>query len=431
MPTEVIMPKVDMDMAAGRIVAWHVEEGALAEKGAPLFDIETDKAAMEVEAPATGRLHHRAPEGTETPIGEAVAWLYDEEEEVGGAPSGTETAGKSIPARFPDGHGEDPAGDRADAPPFDPHGRRRATPAARRCASAAGIDLSGLTGSGPRGRVQAADVPEPGEIEPIARDGEGASPPPAAATEGGALRVLRGGAATGAPIVLLHGFAADAAIWEPVEAHLGHRPLIRIELPGHGGSARRAPGTFAALAAELRAAFDELHLTDAHVIGHSLGGALALALADTRARRIGALTLIAPAGLGPEVNGDVLAGLCRASRPESLAPWLRTLFADERIVTEGYARAAMAARADPALREAQSRMAEGLFPDGVQAFDLTGALGRLAMPSRIVWGRRDRMIPWRHALRAEGGTALHLFDGIGHMPQVEAPERIGPLLAAA
>ena len=58
MPVEVIMPKVDMDMATGKLAAWHVAEGDVVTKGAPLFDIETDKAAMEVESPATGRLQH-------------------------------------------------------------------------------------------------------------------------------------------------------------------------------------------------------------------------------------------------------------------------------------------------------------------------------------------------------------------------------------
>ena len=58
MPAEVIMPKVDMDMATGKLSVWHVSEGEAVSKGAPLFDIETDKAAMEVESPASGRLHH-------------------------------------------------------------------------------------------------------------------------------------------------------------------------------------------------------------------------------------------------------------------------------------------------------------------------------------------------------------------------------------
>ena len=66
---EVILPKVDMDMTHGTLATWHVAEGEFVEKGAPLFDIETDKAAMEVEAPASGRLQNvSAKPGDKVPI---------------------------------------------------------------------------------------------------------------------------------------------------------------------------------------------------------------------------------------------------------------------------------------------------------------------------------------------------------------------------
>ena len=87
MPTEVIMPKVDMDMTHGTMAIWHVAEGDLVEKGAALFDIETDKAAMEVEAPATGRLHHiSALPGDKVAVGATVGWLYSDNEAVSAAP---------------------------------------------------------------------------------------------------------------------------------------------------------------------------------------------------------------------------------------------------------------------------------------------------------------------------------------------------------
>ena len=74
MPTEVIMPKVDMDMSVGTISAWHAADGQRVEKAAPLFDIETDKASMEIESPATGFLRvAKLPAGTSIPIGQAVA----------------------------------------------------------------------------------------------------------------------------------------------------------------------------------------------------------------------------------------------------------------------------------------------------------------------------------------------------------------------
>ena len=98
MPIEVIMPKVDMDMASGTVSAWHVEPGSTVAKGDPLFDIETDKAAMEVEAQADGILQHPVAEGTEVAIGQPVAWLYAEGEAVEDAP--TAPAAPSPPRRI-------------------------------------------------------------------------------------------------------------------------------------------------------------------------------------------------------------------------------------------------------------------------------------------------------------------------------------------
>jgi pyruvate dehydrogenase E2 component (dihydrolipoamide acetyltransferase) len=165
-----------------------------------------------------------------------------------------------------------------------------------------------------------------------------------------------------------------------------------------------------------------------HLVGHSLGGALALTLADIRAPRVASLTLIAPAGLGPQIDGATLAGLTRATRAESLAPWLRHLVADPDRITEDFARAAMAPRRDPALRSAQAMMADALFPDGTQAFDLRAALARLIAPTQIIWGRQDAILPVTHAMQAPGDVALHLLTGTGHMPHTEEPDRVARLV---
>src|SRR5690606_17353188 len=88
MPVEVILPKVDMDMATGKISRWFVGEGASVKQGDVLFEIETDKAAMEIDAPASGTLRNiTGKEGVDIPVGEAVAWIYAEGEEAGPAPA--------------------------------------------------------------------------------------------------------------------------------------------------------------------------------------------------------------------------------------------------------------------------------------------------------------------------------------------------------
>jgi len=141
MPVEVILPRVDMDMSSGRISKWHAREGDQVRKGAALFEIETDKAAMEIEAPADGILRNiMVGEGGTAPVGSAVAYIYAMDDAVP-APAAraealsTETEPSSIHASLP-----------------------RATPLARRLARHAGLAIGTVAGSGPRGRVVAADV---------------------------------------------------------------------------------------------------------------------------------------------------------------------------------------------------------------------------------------------------------------------------------
>jgi pyruvate dehydrogenase E2 component (dihydrolipoamide acetyltransferase) len=83
MPIEVILPKVDMDMASGTISRWLVKEGDRVKKGATIFEIETDKATMEVESPGDGTIGRiSAQEGAVVPVGVAVAFIFGEGEDA-------------------------------------------------------------------------------------------------------------------------------------------------------------------------------------------------------------------------------------------------------------------------------------------------------------------------------------------------------------
>ena len=427
MPVEVIMPKVDMDMSSGRIAAWHVAPGGVVAKGDPLFDIETDKAAMEVEAPESGVLHGPVGTGVDVPIGQTVAWLYAEGEEIAVQPDAEARPAQPAlpetpPETAPSLPGAIPAGE-AVAQEQKP-GQLRATPLARLLAKKTGISLETIQGSGPSGRVQARDL----------RNRTSHPLLPASSTPGftpgtGPLAITRSPDGSGTPAVLLHGFASDAPSWLPIEPYICHLPRIRIELPAHGRSPRLPVSSFAGLAAEVRRAFESLEIPKAHLIGHNIGGALALALADELPRSVASLTLISPAGLGPEINHEAMTGVARASQTGNLGPWLRCFVANGGLFDDSYVRLVMASRGDPELRAAQFAMACALFPDGGQAIDLGNALARAAMPTRIIWGKNDLIIPWRHALWAPGRVALHLLDGVGHLPQIEASDEVGKILA--
>lgn len=437
MPVEVILPKVDMDMSHGTLAVWHVAEGELVTKGAALFDIETDKAAMEVEAPASGRLLGiTARPGDTVAVGTVVALIYGADEPVGETPSrpaldapSHDAPGQQDPTDVPPPHPPStpltpPGAAAADTPQTGNQATSpRATPAARAAARAAGMDLDSIPGTGPLGRIQRDDVVARAGPDPIAS-------PVHWVPQTGPLHVShRKGA--GIPMVLLHGFTADSQSWAPLEKAIGpDRALLRIDLPGHGRSPRRRVASFAALTRMMVEAFDEAcrDTPDVHLLGHSLGGALALALADIRPRRVRSLTLISPAGLGPEIDASTLNGIARASRVESLAPWLRRLTATPEGISDDYAKAAMRLRSDPDGRAAQTDMAGALFPDGVQAFDLRPALARLVAPTAILWGRQDRIVPFSQVLAAGGDFAIHLLAAAGHVPQIECPDRVARVL---
>jgi pyruvate dehydrogenase E2 component (dihydrolipoamide acetyltransferase) len=151
MAVEVILPRVDMDMATGKISKWHVKDGEKVTKGALLFEIETDKAAMEIDAPADGVLRNiLVGEGGSAAVGSAVAYIYAEGEAVS-APAQAAAATHKAEAPTPAETTPAPAAALNGSAP-------RATPLARRLAKEAGLALTAMAGSGPRGRVVAADV---------------------------------------------------------------------------------------------------------------------------------------------------------------------------------------------------------------------------------------------------------------------------------
>ncbi|MCL4765979.1 MAG: 2-oxo acid dehydrogenase subunit E2 [Hyphomicrobiaceae bacterium] len=155
MAVEVILPKVDMDMETGAVHAWKVREGDAVRAGDVLFEISTNKAAMEVEAPASGIVRGiAAEEGATLPVGTIVAWICAPDEQP---PARAEPA--EVRAHVAAG------GSPAPAKPAAPAGAisrepsaLRATPLARRLATSLGIDLRQVPGSGPRGRIVSDDV---------------------------------------------------------------------------------------------------------------------------------------------------------------------------------------------------------------------------------------------------------------------------------
>jgi pyruvate dehydrogenase E2 component (dihydrolipoamide acetyltransferase) len=164
-------------------------------------------------------------------------------------------------------------------------------------------------------RFQAEFVP------PADEEGEAPSGPAMIEAGGRRLRYLRlgppkGEQGGGVPILFLHGFGADLNTWMFNQPILAERhATYALDLPGHGGSSKQVgSGDVAALIAAVTDFMAAAGIARAHVVGHSLGGALALGLARADPQLIASLTLIAPAGLGPDINMAFIDGFIRAGK---------------------------------------------------------------------------------------------------------------------
>ena len=244
---------------------------------------------------------------------------------------------------------------------------------------------------------------------------------------GGRKISYAGAGQDGDVILLVHGYGGDRNSWlflqEPLAAR--HR-VYALDLPGHGTSAKDVGGgSIGVLAGAVTGVLDAVGAGRAHLVGHSLGGAVALAVAARDPGRVASLTLIAPAGFGSEINAGYLRGFADAQTRRELKPVVGQLFADESLVTRQLVDDLLAYKrldgVDTALHALLETLLDGDAQRGDSAALLAAAGG--AVPVTVVWGRADRIIPPAQA-ESVPGAVRHVIEGAGHMPHMERPAEV-------
>lgn len=234
----------------------------------------------------------------------------------------------------------------------------------------------------------------------------------------------------GVPVVLIHGFGGDLNNWMFNQSELAiDRQVIAFDLPGHGGSGKDVgDGTVEEMASTIGAAVDALNLDRIHLVGHSLGGAIALLLAATRVReRTASLTLIAPAGLCDTINSNYINGFISANRRRVLQKVLEALFADPALATAQMAEDLLKYKRLDGVDKALRRIATASFAQGRQRNDFRAALRSLVPPTLILWGAMDRIVPAPEDAGLVG--RLERLPTAGHMPHLEAAAAVNRALA--
>jgi pyruvate dehydrogenase E2 component (dihydrolipoamide acetyltransferase) len=427
MPTIVTMPKWGLTMTSGTITGWSREEGDPVTEGTPLLTVETEKAVDDVEAPASGVLRKIVADvGSEVPVMGAVAIITAPEEVLSDDEVRALVATSTVAVAAPDGAVPRAAREARQAT-RDTGGRVSASPAARKRAGELNIDLATVEATGPGGRITSEDVERAAEAMTASAAAPRAEVVEAA--DGTRVAVLLAGPPDAAEtIVFLHGLGGSQSTWASVLGDFaGSYRVAAVDLPGHGASDKPSTDvtdySVAGLAGKVGEVMESLDIAPAVLVGHSLGGAVALQLALDRPKLARGLVLVNSASLGPEVSAELLGQIEAEPSRDEARRLMELYFQDRRYVLDRGIDDMLAARMSPGADTAIKAIAAGIFSRDGQHHILVDRLGELEIPVIFVWGELDRVLPASHAIAAANALPiswLEIMEGIGHVPQVEA-----------
>jgi pyruvate dehydrogenase E2 component (dihydrolipoamide acetyltransferase) len=363
--TAIRMPKWGLSMQEGTIVNWWQEEGAAIAEGDDLVDIETTKITNVFQSPQSGLLR------------KIVA-----------------AQGETLPVGALIGVLADATVDDGDIDAFVAEFQAKFVPG-ESLEETAALALSTI---------------EAGRFH---------------------INIGRAGSGDGTPAVLIHGFSGDLNNWlfniEPLAAK---RPVVALDLPGHGASSKDVgDGSLATLAGAVKAALEALGIARAHLIGHSLGAAVAARLAADAPGLAASLTLICPAEMpGTRVSEEFLNGMVEARRARDLKPMLEMLFADPGLVTKNMVEDMLKFKRLDGAEEALAILRDRLLA-GEDAARLAQDLGAIGAATVIV-SEGDRIVgvPDERALPSR--FEIVRIAGAGHMPHLEKSAEVNAILGA-
>jgi len=363
----ITMPKWGLAMEEGMVVGWLAEEGSAVEAGQDLLEIETTKITNVYEAPTAGTLRRRLVAEGEIVPVGALLGLL-------AGPVVSESELDAFIERFNADFAVKAAEAEVDAPKPE-------------------IVLAGKIG----------------------------------------INHLRMGTEGGTPLVLVHGFGGDLNNWlfnQPVLAE--SHDVLALELPGHGRSSKDVgSGDLNMLKQVFEDFLEAIGVERVYLVGHSLGGSIALSFALQNPARVAGLTLLAPAGLGPEINNDFIEGFIEAGKRKDMRDVLSLLVADPELISRDMVNDVLKYKRLDGVDRALRRLADSLFPGGRQeTLDLSG-LTKVSAPISVIWGEEDRILPVGQADHLPKQVTIHRLKGVGHMPHMEASAEINRLIETA
>jgi pyruvate dehydrogenase E2 component (dihydrolipoyllysine-residue acetyltransferase) len=234
------------------------------------------------------------------------------------------------------------------------------------------------------------------------------------------------------PVVLIHGFGGDSDNWLfNIDELAKTRPVYAIDLLGHGKSAKTlATGDLAELARGVADLIDDIGAGKVHLVGHSLGGAVAFQILSESPGRVASVAGIAPVGFGEKVNGAFIEGFIAAQKRKDVKAALELLLAEPGLVSSQMIEGVLRFKRIEGAREALRAVADKTLPGGRQGASFRDLVAKAPVPVLIIWGGKDAILDPKGADGLPASVEVVRLDEAGHMPHLEAASAVNGRLAA-
>jgi len=455
------LPRMGETMEEGTVLTWFKSPGDSFKRGEVLLELETDKMVVEVPALEDGDLLEiLASEQSTVEIGSALA-LIGMRDSVSNIKTGKKkNKGSRIeepqgPVKTQNSEKQAPHPPKSSIRNFDKHKFEilrpqtkeediRATPAARRLAKFHTIPLKKVTGTGPMGRIEKNDVEDFFnkiiKLRFLDTDKTGGELTEQILEEPGSnigdhhLSFKRRGISGRTPLLFIHGFGSDSETWRYSLGEMSKtREVWTIDLPGHGNSlefpmAYESKTLFNEYVQVLKEFLTKVGLKRVHLIGHSLGGGIALKFALNHLDSVSSLTLFAPMGLGKSINKKFIENFAKGESVQEIRESLNLLFYKNSWVTDSLVNATVLQHQNPEFRNILGRLASLLQKQDKLSRQVKDELQNLTIPVKLIWGKEDKILPSNHAQDLPGSFAVHIFPNTGHMVHIEQAQVINRLI---
>jgi len=251
---------------------------------------------------------------------------------------------------------------------------------------------------------------------------------------GYATNCLVAGPPNASHVVFVHGLGGSFSTWAlNLPAFAGQFRICAFDLVGAGSSDKPTMDYSVPVLADFLARFLDALGSDwqrVSLVGHSLGGAVALAFAGRYPERVERLVLVDSAGLGPEIDSTVLNLVRTEPTPEHIRTELACFFADPNIVQQSLVDQIYQQRVLPGAHAALLATTEAAFGGGQQRIDLRETLATLPAPVLVIWGAADRVIPVAHAQEASRvqKSRVEVFTDCAHCPHIERSDAFNQIV---